>query len=204
MLLEELINHKMEESQDMRDYVENFFDRVNKLEAMEIKIPQEMIVVLLLSSIPKSYEYFRVAIKTRQELPTPAELKVKLLDEFQVRKRNKDEKSEAMVASKSSRNKNKRQEYISSDKGSEQLFKYTCHRCGKLGHMAKDCKWRKSDNNKKPDRKETSKQAEVTMNAEVAMKAAPNSENKWCLDSGVTSHMSSFEEKFENIGKSNN
>lgn len=39
MLLEELINHKMEESQDMRDYMANFFDTVNKLEGMEIKIP---------------------------------------------------------------------------------------------------------------------------------------------------------------------
>lgn len=136
-------------------------------------------------------------------MPTPDELKVKLL-EFQARKRNKDEKSEAMVASKSSRNfKNKNQEHKSYDKGSEQRFKYRCHRCGKLGHMSKDCKWRRSDSNKKPDGKETSKQAEVTMKAEVAVKATPNLENKWCLDSGATSHMSSFEEKFENISKSN-
>lgn len=88
----------MDEAQDMRDYMANFFDTVNKLDAMEIRIPQVMIVVLLLSSISKSYESFRVAIKTRQELPTPDELKIKLL-EFRARKRNKDEKSEAMVAS---------------------------------------------------------------------------------------------------------
>lgn len=47
----------------MREHVANFFDTVNKLEFMEIKIPQEMIVVLLLSSIPKLYVSLRVAIK---------------------------------------------------------------------------------------------------------------------------------------------
>lgn len=138
-------------------------------------------------SIPES---FRVAIKTRRELPTPDELKVKLLDEFQARKRNKDEKSKAMVASKSSRNfKNKNQEYKSSDKGSEQRFKYRCHRCGKIGHMSKDCKWRKSQITTKTqtERRRRNKLNE-TMKAEVAAKATLNQENKWCLDSGSTSY----------------
>lgn len=145
MLLEELIHHKMEESQDMRDHVAICFDTVNKLEAMEIKIPQEMIVVLLLSSIPKSYESLRVAIKSRQELPSPEELKVKLLNEYQVRKRNRDEVSEAMLASKSSRNFGK-----TSDKRNKQKFKFRCHKCQKVGHMAKDCRSRKPEN-KKPE-----------------------------------------------------
>lgn len=38
MLSKELIHHKMDESQDMRDHVSNFFDTVNKLESMEKKI----------------------------------------------------------------------------------------------------------------------------------------------------------------------
>lgn len=60
-MLEELIHHKIDKPQDMRDHVANFFDTVNKLEAMEIKIPNEMLVILLLSSIPKSYESLRVS-----------------------------------------------------------------------------------------------------------------------------------------------
>ncbi|KOC59575.1 hypothetical protein WH47_11554 [Habropoda laboriosa] len=56
MLLEDLIHHKMAEGEDMRDHVSRFADTVSKFEAMEIVIPQKMLVVILLSSIPPSYE----------------------------------------------------------------------------------------------------------------------------------------------------
>lgn len=57
-----------------------------------------MIVDLLLSSILKFYEFLRMAIKSRKELPMPEELKIKLLDEYQARKCSIDsENSEIML-----------------------------------------------------------------------------------------------------------
>ncbi|CAK9827482.1 Retrovirus-related Pol polyprotein from transposon TNT 1-94 [Anthophora retusa] len=190
MLLEELIHHKMEETQDMRDHVSKFFDTVNKLESMDINIPQEMIVILLLSSIPKSYEPLRIAIKSRKELPTPEELKIKLLDEYQARKRSTDiENSEAMLVWKQRKGnieKKKEKPFQSKTDG-----QFKCYRCGKPGHFAKTCR------SKLPENKfETSKRAEVTM------RAVTEYEDKWCLDSGASSHMCFEKEKFRNIGES--
>lgn len=115
-----------------------------------------------------------------------------------------------MVASKPFRNfGNKGHNNKSSEKGSEQKFRFKCHNCKKVGHMAKDCKTQRHENNKKPEGKETSKRAEITMRIEAAtqvettMTAKSELKNIWCLDSGASSHMCPYEEKFEDIGKTN-
>ncbi|KFM63289.1 hypothetical protein X975_10792, partial [Stegodyphus mimosarum] len=46
---------------------------------MEIDIADDLLTVLLLYSIPDSYESFRIAIESRDELPVPEMLKIKLL-----------------------------------------------------------------------------------------------------------------------------
>lgn len=191
MLLEELIHHKMGETQDMRDHVSKFFDTVNKLEAMNIKIPQEMIVILLLSSVPKSYESLRVAIKSRRELPPPEELKIKLLDEYQVRQRQIDDRnSEAMLISKHRKNNTERErEKPTQSRTAEQRFK--CHRCGKPGHFAKNCR------SKRPEYK-----SETSKRAEIAMATIAECKDRWCLDSGASSHMCFDKQKFRQIGAS--
>lgn len=158
MLLEELIHHKMSESDDMRDYVSRFFDTVNKLEAMNIKVPQEMVVILLLSSVPKSFDSFRVAIKSRRELPSPEELKVKLFDEYQARKRvSEDEKSEALLASRQKQKQKQQQKPIQGNRTENNKVK--CYNCEKLGHIAKFCRLKRSTT-----KTENSKKAEVALN----------------------------------------
>lgn len=42
---------------------------------------EELKVIILLSSLPTEYEYFVIAIETRDQLPTFNVLKVKLLEE---------------------------------------------------------------------------------------------------------------------------
>lgn len=117
-----------------------------------------------------------------QELLTPDELNVKLLDEYQARKRYKDKNSEAMVASKSlnfARNKNENKPF---NRNNKSRFKYKCHKRGKIGHMAKDCRTRQSDNNRKQEAKELSKKAEVDMKNEIVMEVTVSDENNWCPD----------------------
>ncbi|CAK9821559.1 Retrovirus-related Pol polyprotein from transposon TNT 1-94 [Anthophora retusa] len=186
MLVEELIHHKMEETQDMRDHVSKFFNTVNKLQFMDINVPQEMIVILLLS---KPYEPLRIAIKSRKELSTPEELKIKLLDEYQARKRSTNsENSEAMLIWKQRKgNIEKKKEKPSQSKTTGQ---FKCYRCEKPGHFAKTCR------SKLPENKfETSKRVEVTM------RAVTEYGDKWCWDSGASSHMCFEKEKFRNIGE---
>lgn len=77
----------MKDEDDMRTHLADFSDIVDKLEDLELKINPELVTILMLYSVPENYESFRVAIETREKLPTPEELKIKLLEEFQSRKR---------------------------------------------------------------------------------------------------------------------
>ncbi|GBN77496.1 hypothetical protein AVEN_264689-1 [Araneus ventricosus] len=55
---------------------------------MEIEIANDLLTILLLYSIPESYENFRIAIESRDELPSPETLKIKLIEEANARKNN--------------------------------------------------------------------------------------------------------------------
>lgn len=54
---------------------------MDKLAEVGIKVQNELIVIIFLSCLPKSYEQFEVANETRDSLPSFHVLKVKLLEE---------------------------------------------------------------------------------------------------------------------------
>ncbi|GIZ05404.1 uncharacterized protein CEXT_160631 [Caerostris extrusa] len=59
---------------------------IDKLKEMDIKITNASLTVLLLYSIPESYENFRIAIESRNKLKTPEMMKTKLLEDANARK----------------------------------------------------------------------------------------------------------------------
>ncbi|KMQ90332.1 retrovirus-related pol polyprotein from transposon tnt 1-94 [Lasius niger] len=63
MLLKTLILLKMKNKEYMRDHIQNFFDIVNKIQKMKLEII-DLLIILLLYSIPDEYESFRIAIET--------------------------------------------------------------------------------------------------------------------------------------------
>lgn len=65
----------------MSHYINNFQEKINLLEDAEIKIPLELQSIMLLSSLPKEYENFCVAIESRDQIPTVDFLKGKLIEE---------------------------------------------------------------------------------------------------------------------------
>ncbi|KAH0809704.1 hypothetical protein GEV33_013085 [Tenebrio molitor] len=178
MLLKTLILLKMKNGEDMRDHIRNFFDVVDKLEEMELCIINDLLAILLLYSIPDEYEPFRIAIETQEKLPQLEALKIKLLEEYEARKRNsKENVSDAMFISK---NPGMSSQPKKSQDSKTQRFKFACHTCGKIGHMAKDCR-SKFFKPKNPKTKPT----ESTRKAEVVMKLHVEHDKRWCLDSGA-------------------
>lgn len=208
MLLKSLIHLKMKDGEDMRTHLANFADVVDKLEDLELNINQELVTILMLYSVPDNYEPFRVAIETREKLPTPEELKIKLLEEFQSRKRNRDEESSsAMFVAK--QNKPRWQGTRNPPDKNDERKEIKCFKCKKVGHIARYC--RKQQNDQKKNSEE-SKIAEVAMtastlteNVQCGTRTLVKPQDVWCLDSGASSHMcrnqSAFEEIHEN-GKS--
>ncbi|XP_026669282.1 uncharacterized protein LOC113464332, partial [Ceratina calcarata] len=100
-LLKRLLFTKMKEDDDMASHVTNFLNTVDKLYEMDITISEDLLAILLLYSVPDSYDNFRCAIEARDELPDTEALKVKLLEEFNARKgKGIRDDSEALFVSK--------------------------------------------------------------------------------------------------------
>ncbi|KMQ83531.1 retrovirus-related pol polyprotein from transposon tnt 1-94, partial [Lasius niger] len=109
MLLKRLIQRKMEDGEDMRTHLADFFDVVGKLEDMELNIDKELISIFLLYSIPDCYEPFRVAIEAKDKILEPETLKVKMIEEYESRmRRNDGSATSAMFASRNKAAKSKR------------------------------------------------------------------------------------------------
>ncbi|VEN37621.1 unnamed protein product [Callosobruchus maculatus] len=59
-----------------------FLDAVDKLNEMGIEINADLLAIMLLYSLPASFESFRCAIESRDELPTPEILRIKIIEEY--------------------------------------------------------------------------------------------------------------------------
>lgn len=163
-LLKQLLFTKMRDNESMMDHLNNFFGTVDKLTEMEILVAEDLLAILLLYSIPDSYENFRCAIEARDELPAPEALKIKLLEEYSARKEKiiqREQHSQGAFQAKTFENKNKFHQFKSNsqNRDSEQKFvnsknrngssfqrkSYKCNYCNKPGHKASEC-WTKNKN----------------------------------------------------------
>jgi hypothetical protein len=72
---------KKEPNQTMTQYIENFVDKAEQLDEAGLKVPQEMLSIMLLNALPIEYENFCVAIESRDDIPNLESLKSKLLEQ---------------------------------------------------------------------------------------------------------------------------
>lgn len=200
----------MKDGENMSDHLAKFFDAVDNLDEIGLKTIDDLLGILLLYSLPDSFENFRVAMETRDDLPPLEVLKVKINEEYESRiALSENNEQNVMFAKRSTwKQKYKGHKGGKSTEGGNQYsshFKTKCERCLKSGHEAKDCR------SKHPARHQSAKKAEAndghqhsspSLQEEIAML---NTENKpygeWCLDSGCTSHMASQEDYFRSLSR---
>jgi len=84
-LLKQLTLHKMNEGKDIREHLNHFFDTVDKFAEMDVEINNDLLTIMLLYNLP-SFANFRYAIESRDELPIPKALRVKIVEENDARK----------------------------------------------------------------------------------------------------------------------
>lgn len=150
-LLKQLTVLRMKDGADVREHVNKFFDTVDKLEEMEVDINKDLLTIMLLYIMPSNFENFRCAIESRDELPTPEALRVKILEEYEARRNESRGTSQnAMLGARFLRKKcpsaklndeRKKLDEASSCKGK---FKYRCHKCREIGHKAVECNGKKA------------------------------------------------------------
>lgn len=143
ILLKQLILQKMSEDNDVRNHMSRFFDAVDKLAPMEVEINVDLLSIMFLYSLPSSFDNFRVAIESRDELPNVEALKVKILEEYDVQVQTPiadvtgDLAAKPNSKGKSNFKRNKSKE--SGEVTSRIQSRIWCFRCHKPRHKKPDC-----------------------------------------------------------------
>ncbi|XP_072751990.1 uncharacterized protein [Anoplolepis gracilipes] len=130
------------QNDDVREHLRKFFDAVDKLAEMEVEINADLLAILLLYSLPSTFDNFCRAIESRDELPSPETLRVKIIEESDARKHDtQGDISNTMVANKHngkpSRTHKKKSGFPVKD--SSNTVKLKCYRCKKIGHKGSEC-----------------------------------------------------------------
>ncbi|XP_012145442.1 uncharacterized protein LOC105663080 [Megachile rotundata] len=177
----------MQEGDDVREHINKFFDAVDKLEEMNVDVNPDLLSIMLLYSLPASYENFRCAIESRDNLPGVEALKIKILEESDARKQScsTNAVSNAMLVAMK-KNQSSRQNF-QKRKDDENKSKHE-----NKGHIAARCYARVPPRGNKSftDDEGNAKMLEETFLALAASKNIPEElEEKRCLDSGCTIHL---------------
>jgi len=222
-LLKQLILQRMSEGGDVRDHMSRFFDAVDKLAAMEVEINGDLLSIMLLYSLPSSFDNFRVAIESRDELPNVEALKVKILEEYDVRVQTPiTDVTGALAARPSSKGQSKFKRNKSKETGeaaSQNRSRVWCFRCRKPGHKRPDCpelnkneSTKQSGNSNLKSSPEKSSALAVDDTYLACTDAIPSNHHAlyagvkpsaWILDSGCTAHLCGSKDLFEWIDESN-
>lgn len=219
-LLNQLISLKMDKDDDVREYSRSFFETVGKLAELDVEINQELLAVMLLRSLPESYENFRCAVSSRDDLPSLETLRIKIEEEFDARKNASQRFVPSAMVAKSSNNRSGQFNENRGSKNEKRDFskrdlKIKCYKCGKIGHRAKNCYSGKKPNEQSSsnaedmcfftDRTETSNSAKDECfianrcEDESLLVRNPVDFSVWCFDSGSTSHMCRDAKSFTEI-----
>lgn len=186
-LFKKLLNLKMSENEDSNQFLNSFSNICEKLCEINVTLNEEILVIILLSSLPSSYENFVVAFETRDDLPTLNQLKIKLNEEAERRKRTEASENDVNTVSifnaRSGNHNNKNRKSINVTNSSGKYIKnvssskhnFNCFNCGRSGHYAKNCRNKVKQNNS---------------NAVLSARGLNNfGGDTWCIDSGATAHM---------------
>lgn len=134
-LLNEIMSMHMDDEGDVREHIENFFDIIDKLSDMDTKMDNDVLSVMLLRSLPDSFENFRCAVQSRDALPHLETLRIKIVEEFDARKAKGKDCQNAMIACGRFKSRSNNKKY-SSDKRDAKM---KCFICQAIGHRAKNC-----------------------------------------------------------------
>lgn len=168
MMLYRRLNQKCSAIEDISGHMKTFFETADEMKACGGGISDKVLVYMLLNSLPKCFEYFEVAMTTRETVPKLSELRIKIEDELMRQKKTPEETppqdlagdSQAWIARKSHKGKKNNRNDRS------------CFNCGKTGHFARDCRVKVSNNKS---------MYATAFGAEVSNK-------EWIVDSGANNH----------------
>uniref|UniRef100_A0A146L6T4 Copia protein n=1 Tax=Lygus hesperus TaxID=30085 RepID=A0A146L6T4_LYGHE len=161
---------------------------------MGIPIHYDLQAVVLLYSLGPSFDNFRMAIVARDNLPTPDQLKIKILEEAEARSKGNTTTSPEEAFQTNHKGKGDKPRFKNR---STYHSKQNCAKCGRNNHTTEKCYAKTKINNK-----ESTYLAE-----EICLSSgnrSPTDSLTLCLDSGSTSHVCKNRDVFDSITKLSN
>lgn len=131
-LLKQLLLARMSEGEDIGVHLDTFFSAVDKLRDLDVLIPDDFLVILLLNSLPSSINDYRSKIESKNGLPSLDVVRIEVKEVYEAKHKMKSSRGGSFNADQ---NKKWRK-----TKNLRDTSKLRCHRCKVLGHIAAGCR----------------------------------------------------------------
>lgn len=150
---------------ELENHIERFLNTADKMEAVGASINNNVLVYMLLDSLPAAFANFEVAIATRDKLPSLDEIKLKVLEE-----KDRQQKRDELPAEQ---NQAQEQAWLARKFDNRKKQQYgNCFKCQKPGHWARNC-----------PNAQTTKAGFL-----VCAYGNRTTSDDWVIDSGCTNH----------------
>jgi len=214
----------------MTQHLNEFSKLVSDLKALKTALDDDLIITLLMDSLPSEFEQLRLAVEQRETTPGIDDLKAKILDEDKRRNEFQRPKEDAFAVktNRSQRNVNcndfsndttKRNVNVNRNDTTGFVFRGKCYNCNKFaGHLSRDCSQLRrghegSKSRAKYDKSETTQQVFTTTVEPLRTYTAFTTldvanacfeDDEWCFDSGASVHICKDYEKFIDLRECEN
>lgn len=187
-IMKKLFKVNLEVGGSMRDHFNKIVDMIDQLQEMDVKMPNTLIVGIILASLNEEYEAVTTGIEAWDSSRlTFSAVRAKLMEEWEKKNKQTDGATTSGIGAAKAKNQ------------------FTCYFCNEPGHIKRNCpdlrlKLKRMRANEQKDNKDDSAKSTRLAKWYRCFSIKNNLMfSGWIVDSGATNHMSCERELFKKI-----